>query len=698
MNIELLLQQLTPEEKMAMIHAAGSFKNGEVKRLGIRSLIMSDGPHGVREDMDDTFEPLHKKDDYSIYLPTGICLAATWNRRLGYAFGEVLGKEAKARGKDIILGPGINIIRTPLCGRNFEYLSEDPFLISEMVVDYIKGVQAQGIAACVKHFAANNQEFGRLWINVEMSDRALHEIYLPGFKAAVEKGEVLTIMGAYNRFRGVYCSQHHFLLNQILKDDWNFKGMVISDWGAVNDYKQAALGGVDLEMGTELFQPRVQHFNDYHMAKPLLDAVTSGEINEKIIDEKIRRLVYVMNKIKPSGKKEISASELEEHHETAKDIAAEGIVLLKNEEKLLPLKTNEIKRITVIGHNATFRHAHTGGSSMVKARYEITPLEGIQKFLGDKTKIDYAQGYEIGKDIDPDKKECLIGEAVDKAKSSDVVLLFGGLIHSIDDHDWENTFDCEHKDKESIILPFYQDELIERVTDANKNTVLVLFGGGAVDMRKWIDKIAALLYVWYPGMEGGNAIAGIVTGMVNPSGKLPVTFPRKLEDSPAHNLGEYPGNKEGTVVYHDDIYVGYRYFDTFDVNPLFCFGHGLSYTTFRYSDLKLSDPVMKINDALEVYCNITNTGTHAGKEIVQLYISDEHSPVKRPRKELKGFEKIHLKPGEQKEIRFIILPEHLSFYDEHQKQWKAEPGKFKIMIGSSSADIRLTGNFILQQA
>ncbi|UYZ64970.1 glycoside hydrolase family 3 C-terminal domain-containing protein [Hymenobacter weizhouensis] len=713
-KINVLLKQMTLQEKVTMIHANSSFAAGGIKRLGIPELVTSDGPHGVRPEQGRDWKPVKDVQDASTYLPTGNTLAATWNPELGYAFGKVLGSEAKYRGKDVILGPGINIIRTPLNGRNFEYLSEDPYLVSRMAVGYIQGVQDQGISACVKHYAANNQETHRDAINVNMSERALREIYLPGFKAAVQEGGVYTLMGAYNKFRGQWATHNAYLMNNILKGEWGFKGMVISDWGSVHNTDEALRNGTDLEMGTDLSlmysstdqtataasattptAPAKTLYDRFFLADPALEAVKKDPRLLPLIDDKVRRILRVMYQINrlDGAKRTPGAFNTREHQLTAQKVAEEGIVLLKNEGNLLPLSRTALKTMAVIGASADRNNSMGGGSSQIKALYEITPLEGLQKALGNQVAVSFAPGHKIarGQGADP----ALIQQAVAAAKAADVAVVVASWTHGYDYSKWEdNAFDAEAVDKPSMNLPFGQDELIKAVLQANPRTVVVLMGGGPTDMTAWVGQAKGIVQAWYPGMEGGTALARILFGEVNPSGKLPMTFPVKLADSPAHKLGDYPSTSRQdslTQTYREDIFVGYRYFDTYKVAPQFAFGHGLSYTTFKYDNLTVTPGPQRAT----VQLTLTNTGKVAGAEVVQVYVKDEKAAVKRPEKELKAFQKVALKPGEAKTITLTLGPEAFQYYNETKKQWVLEPGKFEVLVGSSSRDIRLTGGLTL---
>ncbi len=678
-KIEVQLSQMTLAEKVGMLHANSSFTSTGVPRLNIPELTMSDGPHGVR--------PEHGRDwkidndnvpDSGTYLPTGVCLASTWNTDLGYQFGSVLGKEANARGKDVILGPGINIIRTPLNGRNFEYQSEDPYLVSRLAVGYIKGVQDQGVAACVKHYIANNQEVLRDKINVLISDRALREIYLPGFKAAVQEAGVYTLMGAYNKFRGQWCAENDYLLNKLLKQELGFKGLVVSDWGAIHNTLEALWSGTDLEMGTDL--AKVDYPN-FFLGDTVIALVKNGVIDEALIDDKVKRILYVMHKIHMFGNRPAGAFATKENFAVAKKVAEEGIVLLKNSNQMLPLQKAKIRSMAVIGANATQLQSMGGGSSQVRTKYEITPFEGLKNLSAGAFTLSFSPGFKVKRNAKADA--AMIKEAVKAASEADIAVVVGGWVHGYDFSKWsDNAYDAEGADKPDMEMPFGQNELIEAVLKANPNTIIVLMGGGPINMSKWVDKAPAIIQAWYPGSEGGNALAEIIFGLVNPSGKLPMTFPKTLEQSPAHSIGQYPGDNVN-VYYKDDIFVGYRYFDTYKVSPLFAFGHGLSYTKFDLSDYQVTPG----NQSAQVTLTLTNSGKVAGAEVVQLYVKDDVSSLRRPEKELKGFEKVYLQPGESKKVTFSLPKEAFQYYNDIKHEWVLEPGAFTIMVGNSSANI-----------
>ena len=681
-EIDALMAQMTLQEKIDMIHASSAWTNGGVERLGIPQIIMSDGPHGVRHEHTEYYDKAEGARDSSTYLPVGTALAATWNEDLGYQFGTVLGREAAFRGKDIILGPGINIIRDPRNGRNFEYLTEDPYLNARMAVGYVKGVQDQGVATSVKHYIANSLEYDRQRVNVEMDDRTLREIYLPGYKAAVQEGGALTVMAAYNKFRGDWSAQSRYLLTEILKDEYGFQGFVVSDWGAVNNTIAAVEAGLDLEMGTDLSQEwQNPDYSAYHMGDTLLTLVADGVVDEALIDDKVRRILRVMHAIHMfSGDRPEGAYHTPEHIGIAKTIAQEAIVLLKN-NGILPLQRDSIRTLAVIGANADRKHAGAGGSSQVKAFYEVTALEGLRTLLGDDVEITYAPGYEIARDASANPE--LIADAVAAASSADAVIYVGGLIHGYTDAWEDNAYDTEVADKPDMMLPFGQDALIEAVLAANPNTVVTLQSGGPVDMRAWQSDTPAIVQAWYAGMEGGTALAEILFGDVNPSGKLPMSFPRELGESPAHALATYPD--ENLLIDHTEgLYVGYRYFDSYDVEPAFAFGHGLSYTSFEYSDLS----VEKTGTAVSVTVTVTNTGDRAGKEVVQVYVHDNESSLERPEKELKAFQKVDLEPGASATVTVELGEDAFSFYHPDQSAWVLEPGTFTVRVGSSSRDIR----------
>ncbi len=678
-RVEDLLSRLTLEEKISFLHGDSKFTTAAIPRLGIARRWLSDGPHGVREDIGpDTWKPAGRTDDFASAMPAGICLASTWNPELAHATGEAIGQEARARGKDIMLGPGVNILRTPLCGRNFEYMGEDPLLAGQMAAGYIRGQQAQDVASSVKHYAVNNQEHQRMSINVEVDERALREIYLPAFRVAVQEAGVWTVMAAYNKLRGQHCCHNDYLLNKILKEEWGFKGLVMSDWAGVHDTREAALNGLDLEMGTDK-----KVYDEFYLAGPYREGLKKGEFPMAGLDEKVRRNLRVMlaTKVLDANRKPGSLNTVA-HQKAARCVAEEGIVLLKNTGKLLPLDASKLKSIAVIGENATRKHAHGGDSSGIKAFYEITPLEGLVRRAGGDVNVIFSEGYR--KEGAPELAE----RAVAAAKAADVVIYVGGLNH-------DPGFDCEGSDRKDMKMPYGQDELIQQIVAANPKTIVIL-EGTMVEMDAWLAKVPAVLQAWYPGMEGGNAIANVLFGDVNPSGKLPASFPKKLADSPAHTSGPsgYPG-VDGTVTYHEGLLVGYRWFDTKNIEPLFPFGFGLSYTTFKYSDIKVVENKDPSGPVATVEFDVTNTGDREGAEVAQLYVHQEKPGLERPVKELKAFRKIALKPGEKKTVTIPLDWRAFAFYNPDQKVWVAEKGAFQILVGGSSRDLPLKNDFNL---
>jgi beta-glucosidase len=701
MRVEDLLSRLTLEEKVSMVHAKSTFAVEGVPRLGVPELWMDDGPMGVREEVGAGFRNMNRTDDFATAMPATLGLAATFNTNLANACGTVIGQEARQRGKNIMLGPSLNIQRTPLCGRNFEYLGEDPYLTSRMAVNYIEGEQAQGVGSCAKHFAANNQEFQRGSINVEMDERTLREIYLPAFRASVQEAGVLSIMGAYNQFRGQHCCENDYLLNKVLKDQWGFKGLVMSDWSGVHSTALAAMNGMDMEMGS-----RPPYTNNY-LANPFLEGLNSGKFPMSVLDDKVSRHLYVMFRLNlirdpavaattnSDGEKVLSTKE---HQDVARKIAEESIVLLKN-EKLLPLNPAKLKTVAVIGVNAVTKFASGGGAANIKAPYEITALEGISNRLGSGVKIIYAPGHNApagrGRRDRGDAvtntvvSTNLMADAVAAAKSADVVIFVGGLSHN-------GGYDTEGSDRRDLKLPGGQDELLQNIVRANPRTVVVFNGGGAVEMGSWLSKTHALLYAWYGGLEGGNALAHVLFGDVNPSGKLPCTFPKQLADSPAHALNAYPGTN-GTVTYVEGLLVGYRWFDTKKIEPLFPFGYGLSYTKFKYSGLKIVPDMDTKNPSVTVEFEIKNTGKREGAEAAQIYVQELNPSVTRPVKELKGFAKVSLKPGEKRKVSVRLDRSAFAFYDPEKNGWVAEKGDYKILVGGSSRDIHLQDNYHLAE-
>lgn len=690
------LSRMTLEEKVALCHAQSKFSSAGVPRLGIPELWMSDGPHGVRAEINwNDWGYANWTNDSITAFPALTCLAATWNPEMSAKYGKAIGEEARYREKDVLLGPGVNIYRTPMNGRNFEYMGEDPYLASIMCVPYIQELQKNGVAACVKHYALNNQELWRGHIDVNLSDRALYEIYLPAFKAAVEKGGAWSIMGSYNKIRGQHACHNDFALNKILKGDWKFDGCVITDWGGAHDTYEAAVNGLDIEMGSYtngLTSESAFTYDDYYLAHPYLKMLKEGKVPMSTIDDKASRILRLIFRTAMNREKPYGSVATEEHYEAAREIGNEGIVLLKNAPvvkkgaPLLPIDATKYQNILVLGDNAVRLLNQGGGSSELKVKDMVSPLDGLRAIYGDKVK--YAKGYAAGRpmygradEIPQNVVDSLRAEAVEMAKKADLVVLVGGLN--------KNHFqDCEGGDRLQYGLPFGQDELIEAVLGVNKNLVLVLLSGNAVEMP-WINQVPAIVQGWYLGSMGGKSLADVLSGAVNPSGKLPFSFPAKLTDCGAHAFDalSYPGDSIKQV-YKEDILVGYRWHDTKKIPALFPFGHGLSYTTFTYGKPVASAKTMTADGTLTVSVPVKNAGSVAGKEIIQLYVGDEKCSVLRPTKELKHFTKIALEPEEEKTVTFTITPDDLKFYDETASAWTLEPGKFKVYIGASSTDIR----------
>lgn len=702
-RVEDALSRMTLREKIAIIHAQSKFSAPGVPRLGIAELWCTDGPHGIRpEVLWDEWEQARWTNDSCTAYPALTCLAATWNREMADLYGVSIGEEARYREKDVLLGPGVNIYRTPYCGRNFEYMGEDPYLASEMVVPYIQGVQRQGVAACVKHYALNNEERYRHQVDVDLSDRALYEIYLPAFKAAVVDGDAWSIMGSYNKYRGTHACHNDRLLNEILKGEWGFDGVVISDWGGTHSTIEAIHNGLDLEFGSwtnGLTEGASNAYDSYYLALPYLKLIESGEVGTEELDDKVRRVLRTtfrtaMNPYKPYG-----SMGSEAHLEAARRIGEEGIVLLKNERRNLPI-ASDAKRIVVVGENAVKMMTVGGGSSSLKVKHECSPLEGLERYYDGRAEVIWARGYVgdttgdyngvvTGQNLADDRSaEELIAEAVALAKGADQVIFIGGLNKS-------DRQDAEGFDRVQYNLPYGQDAVIEALAKATKHLSVVLVSGNAVAMP-WLDDVESVVQTWYLGSEAGNALARVLAGEVNPSGKLPFTFGYKLEDYPSHAEGMTFPNPD-KVYYAEDIFVGYRGFEKRDIEPLFAFGHGLSYTSFAYSDIELSAERIAKGEKLRASVRITNSGKHSGKEVVQLYIADKEASVARPIKELKGFEKVALEPGESTVVSFDISPEALAFYDDRDKgEWRVESGEFEVLIGSASNDIRLAASFVVE--
>ncbi|MCM1183819.1 MAG: glycoside hydrolase family 3 C-terminal domain-containing protein [Roseburia sp.] len=717
-RIEELIGELTLQEKVDMIHGNELFATKGVERLGIPPFRTSDGPMGVRKDFKkDTWSDIGLSYDTVSYLPSNTALAATWNRKLAYETGRILGKETRGRGKDMILAPGINIMRTPLCGRSFEYMGEDPYLAAEMVVPLIKGIEENDVSSCVKHFALNNQETRRLDVNVEVSERALREIYLPAFEAAVKRGKAKGIMGAYNKLRGQHCCHNEYLLNKILREEWGFEGITVSDWGGVHDTREALANGLDMEMSV------TNNFNEYFLADPLIRLIEEGKVDRETalaaVNEKVRHILHVMNELHMlDGERCAGAYNDIRDKEAIRQTARESVVLLKNDKGILPLDARKIRKLLVVGDNANRMQASGGGSAEIKALYELTPLMGFHMVLGGNTEIIYKRGYyndDIGNiwadtsdsgngqadSLNQDKPEhakaeadkraveeqkrayrrvkneqCM-KEALEAAKDADAVIYVGGLTHD---------YDTEGQDRADMKLPYEQDRLISELLAVRPDTVVIIQAGSPVDMSAWSDRADTLCYGWYAGMEGGYALAEVVFGLVNPSGRLPETFPVAAGDCPAAVLGEFPGGD--SVHYGEDIFVGYRYYDTYDVKTAFPFGYGLSYTDFILSGLSarvLEDTAER--KRVEVRFGISNIGDRAGAEVAQIYIADKFPKVKKAAKELRAFEKICLEAGETKQLTLELGAEAFSYYDETERRFKVEAGDYMILLAKSAEEV-----------
>ena len=701
-RVEDALSRLTLEEKVALTHAQSKFCSPGVARLGIPEFWMTDGPHGIRpEVLWDEWEQAGWTNDSCVAFPALTCLAASWDPEIARLYGKSIGEEARYRNKTVLLGPGVNIYRSPLNGRNFEYMGEDPYLAGKMVVPYVQGVQQNGVAACVKHYALNNQEVNRHTTNVIIDDRALYEIYLPAFKAAVQEGNAWAIMGSYNLYKNQHGCHNQYLLNDILKGEWGFDGVVVSDWGGVHNTQEAITNGLDMEFGSwtnGLSNGASNAYDNYYLADPYLKLIREGKVGTKELDDKVRRILRLAYRTTMDRNRPYGSLCSEAHFAAARRIGEEGIVLLQNRNNLLPIDLNRAKRIAVIGENAIKMMTVGGGSSSLKVKYELSPLDGIRKRVGDQAEVIYARGYvgdpsgeyngvKSGQDLEDSRSpEELIAEAVAVAKEADYVIFIGGLNKSAHQ-------DCEDADRKELGLSYGQDKVITALAKANKNLIVVNISGNAIAMP-WVKEVPAIVQAWYLGSEAGSAIASVLTGDVNPSGKLPFTFPASLQDVGAHKLGEYPGTprSDGSPIvdqkYNEGIFVGYRWVDKEKTKPLFSFGHGLSYTTFAYGKAVADKKVMGQDEMLTITLPVTNTGSREGSEVIQLYISDLKSSLPRPVKELKGFSKVKLAPGETREVTFTIGKEALSFFDDTRHEWVTEPGKFEALVGASSTDIR----------
>lgn len=726
-RITLLINEMTLKEKTGLIHGAGLFRTAGVDRLNIPSLKMSDGPMGVRSEfVNDQWMPVGTPDDYVTYCPSNSAIAMTWNRKLARNAGKVLGEEARGRGKDVILAPGINIKRTPVCGRNFEYFSEDPCLTSELAVPVVRGIETADVASCVKHFALNNQETERLWVNVEVDERALREIYYPAFQAVVQRAGVKSIMGSYNLIRGVHACENQEILGDVLRKEWGFDGTIISDWGAVHTTKETAEGPLDIEMSV------TNDFDDYFLADPLIREIENKTVDEACVDEKVRNILRMMVRlhmielteenskvvVRKNKNRKRGTYDSPNHRSEVLKVARESITLLKNENHLLPL-SDKMEKVLVIGQNAVIAQALGGGSAEIKALYEVTPLLGISKLLGGNCEVAYAPGYDIPKKEDSDhnwqedsldatqKPSKVAGEtknsahlreeAVALAKKYDHVIYVGGLNHEQD---------LEGGDRADLTLPYGQDRLISELLDVCPDMVVVMLAGSPVSMNSWVDRALAIVWMSYSGMEGGTALAEILFGKANPSGKLAETLPKELPECfkkeeyfPGRKLtGEEKArmNAHLTQEYAESVFVGYRYYEKNAIPVQFCFGHGLSYTNFVYESMKIDAISSKIRgQGFDVQVKVRNIGSVDGKETVQLYIGEKNVSKEHPVKELKTFEKVCLRPREAKTVLLRVTLEDFMHYDEREKDWKLAHGEYRIYVGSSLEDIRLTYDITL---
>ncbi|MDE3742970.1 beta-glucosidase family protein [Maribacter polysaccharolyticus] len=688
-KIDALIAQMTLEEKVGMLHGNSMFATAGVERLGIPTLNMTDGPLGIREEISkDNWAPAGWDNDFATYYPAAGSVAATWNPELAYKFGNSVGQEARARDKDVLLSPAVNIIRTPLGGRTYEYFTEDPFLNKKLAVPFIIGIQDNDVMACVKHYAVNNQETNRDYVDVNTDERTLREIYLPAFKASIKEANAYSVMGAYNKFRGDFLCENDYMQNKILRDEWGFKGIIISDWAAVHSTVKSLMNGLDIEMGTR------KPFNEYFLADKLLAATKAGEISEKEIDKHVRRILRVLFQVKAieSADRIKGSLATEEHYKDAYDIAAESIVLLKNEHKLLPLKLDGINSIAVIGNNATKKNALGGFGAGVKTKREVTPLDGLKNRLPENIEINYAEGYleRYTKNDNDQKSEITLNtpttvtaldpekfqEALEVAKNADMAIIFAGS---------NRDYETEASDRKDLSLPFGQEELIEKVLAVNPKTIVVMIGGAPFDLNTIKAESSSLLWSWFNGSEGGNALADVILGNINPSGKLPWTMPKKIEDSPAHATHSFPG--DGSVTYEEGILVGYRWFDTKNIEPLYPFGYGLSYTHFEFSKIGTNKESYSEDEEIKIHFTISNTGSQDGHEVAQVYVSHPGSSVEKAEKELKGFNKVFVSKGASQDASISIPVKELAFYQEATDKWIVEKGTYLLKIGNSSRNI-----------
>lgn len=698
-RVEDALSRMTIAEKIGIIHAQSKFSSPGVQRLGIPGIWCTDGPHGIRPDvLWDEWEQAGATNDSCVAFPSLTCLAATWNPDMSLLYGRSIGEEARYRNKNVLLGPGVNIYRTPLNGRNFEYMGEDPLLASRMVVPYVEGVQSNGVAACVKHYALNNQEADRDHVDVRVDDRTLHEIYLPAFRAAIVDGGAWSIMPGYNKYNGEHACENPTLLLDILKGDWGFDGVAISDWGAVHNTEKVAVNGLDMEFGSwtnGLNWGASNAYDDYYLARPYEEMILQGKLGTAELDDKARRVLRLIMRTEMNRNRPYGSLNSPEHYAAARRIAGEGIVLLKNEGELLPLLPAKVKRVLVVGENAIKMMTVGGGSSSLKVQRETLPLDGLRALGADKgIEVGYERGYvgdttgeyngvTTGQDLTDNRPaKRLIADAVKAAREADVVIFIGGMNKS--DHQ-----DAEGADRLSYSLPYNQDRVIEALAKANPNLVVVNLTGNAVAMP-WLDKVPAVVQGWYNGSEAGNALADVIFGDVNPSGKLPFTFAAALTDYAPHAAGDssvYPG-RDGVVTYSEGLGVGYRHTDTLHPSRVnFPFGHGLSYTTFDLGRPTVAEGDLADGGVITVSVPVSNTGSLAGAEVVQVYVTDCESSLPRPVKELKGFSKVFVEPGATATARVNLGPDAFAYYNDTTRQWTVEPGDFELLIGTSATDI-----------
>jgi beta-glucosidase len=685
-TVDSIISVLTIEEKTDLLRASSLFASHGLKRFNIAELTYADGPSGVREEVEkDSWFPLKLTIDSATFFPTGTALAATWNPDLAYQYGTAIGEESRSRGKDILLAPGVNIIRTPLCGRNYEYFTEDPYLNARITVEYIKGVQNRGVVSCVKHYLANNQENDRWRTSAEMDERTLREIYMPAFEAAVKEANVLAVMTAYNRFRGVYCAENKYLVDDVLRKEWGFDGVVISDWGGTHNTVATVTNGLDIEMRG----PRSKQF----FGQPMIDSLNMGLIQIQSINERVRRILKVMWFAKKTHNKYTGTLvSTTEHMKTAYNIAAQSVVLLKNENKLLPLNLEKYKTIVIIGENAVQTFAKGGFGAGVKTRYEITAFDALKKKIGDKVNLHFAPGYITTYDStfkgwfkkieykSFDRK--LVNQAAQLAKDADLTLLFIGT---------NREAESEGIDRASLDLPFGQDSLIDAVVKANPNTIIISISGAPINLNLSNKLVKTIVWSGFNGSEGGNAIADVILGNINPSGKLPFTIPVKLDDSPAHALNAYPGENL-KVSYKEGILVGYRWFDTKKIDPLYCFGYGLSYSEFDIKNIVLTKEKYTKSDSITVKIKIANTSSVPGFETVQLYVSNLDLNEIKAEKELKAFRKVFVKAMDETEFELRIPVSQLAWFNEKTERWEISTGRYRIDIGTSSRNILLQKN------